>query len=89
MSAARAIARRAFADARVRTLSFALLWAVSSLLQAVAYREGYPTLAERLQLARTAGENTAVRLLYGQPHDLLSVGGYVGWRKARPGWSTG
>ena len=80
MPAASAIARRSFADARARTLSFALLFAVSSLLQAVAYREGYPMLTDRLELARTVGENTAVRLLYGQPHNLLSVGGYTGWR---------
>ena len=44
---ASAIARRAFADARVRTISFALLFAFASLTQATAYREGYPTLADR------------------------------------------
>jgi ABC-2 type transport system permease protein len=77
---ASAIARRAFADARVRTYSFAALFGVSGLLQATAYRAAYPTAAERLDLARTVGGNTAVRLLYGTPHDLLSVGGYVGWR---------
>ena len=80
MSASSAIARRAFADALVRTISFGLLFALSALLQAIAYRDGYPTLAERTKLARTVTENTAVRLLYGQPHDLLSVGGYASWR---------
>ena len=80
MAGASAIARRAFWDARVRTISFALLFFVAALTQATAYREGYPTLAERLKFARTVGENDAARLLYGAPHELLSVGGYVSWR---------
>jgi polyether ionophore transport system permease protein len=80
VAGASTIARRAFADARVRTISFALLFFVAALTQATAYREGYPTLAERLTFARTVGANDAARLLYGAPHDLLSVGGYVSWR---------
>jgi polyether ionophore transport system permease protein len=80
VAGASAIARRAFADSRVRTISFALLFFVAALTQATAYREGYPTLAERLKFARTVGENDAARLLYGAPHDLLSVGGYASWR---------
>jgi ABC-2 type transport system permease protein len=80
VAGASAIARRAFADARVRTISFALLFFVAALTQATAYREGYPTIAERLKFARTVGENDAARLLYGAPHDPLSVGGYVSWR---------
>lgn len=80
MAGASAIARRAFSDARVRTISFALLFFVAALTQATAYREGYPTLAERLKFARTVGENDSARLLYGAPHELLSVGGYVSWR---------
>ena len=80
MAAASAVARRAFADARVRTISFALLFALSAVIQATAYREGYPTLADRRDFARSVGENDAARLLYGMPHDLVSVGGYVSWR---------
>jgi ABC-2 type transport system permease protein len=80
VAAASAIARRALADSRLRTISFGLLFLLSSLTQATAYREGYPTLAERQDFARTVGENDAARLLYGVPHDLLSVGGYVSWR---------
>jgi ABC-2 type transport system permease protein len=80
VTAASAIARRAFADARVRTISFVLLFFLGALTQATAYREGYSTLAERLKFACTVGENDAARLLYGTPHDLLTVGGYVGWR---------
>jgi polyether ionophore transport system permease protein len=77
---ASAIARRAFGDARVRTISFALLFFIAALTQATAYREGYPTLAERQRFARSVGGNDAARLLYGTPHDLLSTGGYVSWR---------
>jgi polyether ionophore transport system permease protein len=77
---ASAIARRAFADARVRTISFALLFFLAALTQATAYREGYPTLEDRLRFARSVGQNDAARLLYGLPLDLLSLGGYVTWR---------
>ena len=80
MSAAGAIARRAFADARVRTISFALLFVFSTYAQVTGYRSAYPTLADRAVFARSFGDNGAVRLLYGTPHDLLSVGGYVAWR---------
>lgn len=80
MAGASAIARRSFIDARFRTISFGLLFVLSALTQATAYREGYPTLADRLDFARSVGENDAARLLYGTPHDLLSVGGYVSWR---------
>jgi ABC-2 type transport system permease protein len=57
-----------------------LLFFVSAVTQATAYREGYPTLADRLDFARSVGENDAARLLYGAPRDLLSVSGYVSWR---------
>ena len=79
---ASAIARRAFADARVRTISFALLlFAFAAYLQATAYREGYPTLEDRLAVRARASARTMPRaLLYGEPHDLLTVGGYVSWR---------
>jgi ABC-2 type transport system permease protein len=80
VAAARAIAGRALADSRTRTLSFGLLFLLSAVTQATAYREGYPTRADRLDFARSVGENDAARLLYGTPHDLLSVGGYVSWR---------
>jgi ABC-2 type transport system permease protein len=80
VAGASAVALRSFADARVRTISFALLFFLAAVTQATAYREGYPTLADRLKFARSVGENDAARLLYGTPHDLLSVGGYVSWR---------
>jgi ABC-2 type transport system permease protein len=80
VAAASAIAWRAFADARVRTISFALLFALSAVIQATAYREGYPTLEDRRDFARSIGETDVARLLYGTPHDLVTVGGYVSWR---------
>lgn len=80
MSASSAVARRAFADGRARTASFALLFAFAAAAQVIGYRSTYPTRADRLAFARTFGDNGAIRLFYGVPHDLLTVGGYAGWR---------
>ncbi|MGE5407277.1 MAG: hypothetical protein ACM3NV_01550 [Syntrophothermus sp.] len=79
-AAARAIARRAWADGRTRTLSFGVLFGVAALIQAVGYRHSYPTVLERLRFAASFGANKTVRLFYGVPHDLIHVGGYVSWR---------
>jgi ABC-2 type transport system permease protein len=75
-----ALARRTFADARTRTISFGLLFFFGAYAQAAGYRTAAPTLADRIEFARNFGDNKAVRLLYGIPHDLTTVGGYVGWR---------
>jgi hypothetical protein len=80
MSPASALFRRALGDSRVRTLSFALLFAFATVTQATTYRSTYPTLAERMELARTFGDNQGTRLLYGMPHDLLTTGGWMSWR---------
>jgi ABC-2 type transport system permease protein len=80
VSAVRALARQTLRDARTRTISFALLFLLGAGVQGSAYRAAYPTLQDRLQLERSFGENRAVRLLYGVPHDLLTVGGYMSWR---------
>ncbi len=85
MRPASAIARRALADSRVRTGSFAALLAIIPYANAVTYRRSYPTLAERIGFARSFGSNKAVELFYGVPHDLLSVGGYTAWRLAGAG----
>jgi ABC-2 type transport system permease protein len=77
---ARAIARRAYADGRIRTYSFAALFFLTCYANVVAYRSAYPNLADRLALARSLGTNDAVRLFYGEPYDLLTVGGYAAWR---------
>jgi ABC-2 type transport system permease protein len=80
VSPARAIALRAFADARARTISFGLLFLFTSAAVVLGYRSAYPTRADRLEFARSIGDTEAVRLLYGVPRDLLTVGGYAGWR---------
>jgi ABC-2 type transport system permease protein len=79
-SPARALARRAFRDARVRTIAYAYLFAGIAYAQVVAYRDAYPSLASRLAFARSFFDNKAVRLFYGEPHDLLTVDGYAAWR---------
>ena len=76
----RALARRAFRDARVRTISFAYLFALIAYIQPVGYRDAYPTLSSRLAFARSFADNKAIRLFYGVPHDLLAVSGYTAWR---------
>jgi ABC-2 type transport system permease protein len=77
---ARALARRAFRDARVRTISFAYLFGLYSYIQPVGYRHAYPTVADRVGFSRSFSDNKAIRLFYGLPHDLLTVSGYAAWR---------
>lgn len=74
------LARRAFRDARIRTLSFAYLFAAAAYVNPVSYRHTYATLAERLQFAHSFAHNKAVVLFYGKAFDLLTVGGYSAWR---------
>jgi ABC-2 type transport system permease protein len=80
MRPARAVAHRAFWDARTRTISFALLFLFAAAATVVGYRDAYPTAADRAEFARSFGDSQAIRLLYGVPRDLLTVGGYAGWR---------
>jgi ABC-2 type transport system permease protein len=75
-----ALARRAFHDARVRTFTFAYVFAGYAYIQAVGYRHTYPTVADRLAFARSFANNKALRLFYGEPHNLLTIGGYCAWR---------
>lgn len=74
------MARQAMRDARVRTAAFAYLFVVYGYVQVRGYRGTYPTRADRLAFAAGFGDNAGLRLLYGRPYDLLSVGGYVAWR---------
>lgn len=78
--ARRALARRAFADGRVRTIAFGLFFLLIAYVNVIGYRRSYTTVADRLALARSFGDNKAVRLFYGAPYDLLTVGGYSAWR---------
>lgn len=80
LAPARALARRTFRDARVRTISFACLFAVIAYIQPVGYRDAYPALSSRLAFARSFADNKAIRLFYGVPHNLLTVSGYTAWR---------
>ena len=80
MKAARALALRAFRDARVRTIAFAYLFAVYAYIQPVGYRHAYPTPADRLSFAQSFADNAGLRLLYGDPHHVQTVIGYTAWR---------
>jgi polyether ionophore transport system permease protein len=80
MSATSAIARRALADSRVRNGCCALFFLLYAYANVVGYRHSYPTLADRVEFAKTFGANKTVQLFYGVPHDLRTVGGYVAWR---------
>jgi ABC-2 type transport system permease protein len=77
-----ALARRTFLDARVRTIAFAYLFAIASILNPVSYRHTYSTRAQRQAFADSFAHNKAVVLFYGKAHDLLTVGGYSAWRTA-------
>jgi ABC-2 type transport system permease protein len=79
-SAVAALARRAFLDARTRTIVFAYIFAVYSWLQAAGYHSAYPTIADRIAFARSFAGNDAIRLFYGYPYDVVTVGGYSAWR---------
>jgi len=80
MGPASAITRRAFVSARVQTASFTWFFALVALINVVGYRHSYSTLEERLAFAKSFGDNVALRLFYGVPHDLTSIGGYTAWR---------
>ncbi len=77
---ARALVRLGLRNARVRTIAFACLFAAYSYIQPAGYRHAYPTLADRRAFAGSFGDNKALRLFYGEPHDLLTVSGYTAWR---------
>jgi ABC-2 type transport system permease protein len=82
MAALSAIARRRFAAGRTRDLCFAAFFFIYAWGQTAAYRSTYPTMQDRLDFAKTFGDNKSVRLFYGEPHDLLTAGGYAAWRVA-------
>jgi ABC-2 type transport system permease protein len=75
-----ALARRAFRDARTRTVAFAYLFLIYAYIQPAGFAHAYPTLADRLAFARSFAGNDALRLFYGYPFDPLTVGGYSAWR---------
>ncbi len=79
-SPAAALVRRAFLDARTRTVAFTYIFAVYSWVQAAGYRSAYPTLADRTAFARSFAGNAAIRLFYGYPYHVVTIGGYSAWR---------
>jgi ABC-2 type transport system permease protein len=78
--ASRALFRRALRDGRTRTMAFAYLFAVYAYIQPVGYRHSYPTAAERLSFAHSFASNKGLRLIYGQPFDVITPSGYSAWR---------
>ncbi len=79
-SPAAALVRRAFLDARTRTAAFTYIFAIYSWVQAAGYRSTYPTLADRMAFARSFAGNAAIRLFYGYPYHVITIGGYSAWR---------
>jgi ABC-2 type transport system permease protein len=80
LRAARALARQAFRDARIRTFAFAYLFAIYSYIQPAGFRHAYPTLGDRISFAHSFAGNDAIRLFYGYPYDVVTIGGYSAWR---------
>lgn len=75
-----ALVRRLVADAGVRTLGFALIFAVFSYIQPFGYRRAYPSEAGRAVFATGFAHNVGLRIFYGEPFDIVSIGGYTAWR---------
>ena len=75
-----ALTRRAFLDARTRSVAFAYVFVVYAYLQPAGYHSAYPTVAERAAFAHAFAGNAALRLFYGYPFDVLTVRGYSAWR---------
>jgi len=79
-SPARAVVRHALRGERVRLGVIALIAVLYTLANVIGYAQAYPTLASRVQFARAFSDNIALRLFYGVPHDLTTVGGFFEFR---------
>jgi ABC-2 type transport system permease protein len=79
-SAEPVLIRRAFLDAKVRTLAFVYVFAAYAYVQPVGYRSAYRDLSDRIAFARSFGQNVGLKLLYGDPHGVQTVSGYTAWR---------
>jgi ABC-2 type transport system permease protein len=80
VAAAEALVKRAFRDARTRTIAFAYTFALYAYIQPAGYRHAYPTLKDREAFAHSFAGNDALRLFYGYPYDPTTVSGYSAWR---------
>jgi ABC-2 type transport system permease protein len=79
-SPASSVTLHAIRGERVRAGVMTAIAALYALANVVGYRQAYPTQASREEFARAFSDNIALRLFYGIPHDLASVGGYVEFR---------
>ena len=61
-------------------MAFTYIFAIYSWVQAAGYRSTYPTLADRMAFARSFAGNAAIRLFYGYPYHVITIGGYSAWR---------
>ncbi|HKV68078.1 MAG TPA: hypothetical protein VJN72_08300, partial [Gaiellales bacterium] len=75
-----AVVRHALRGERVRLGVIALIAVLYTLANVIGYAQAYPTLASREQFARAFSDNIALRLFYGVPHDLTTVGGFFEFR---------
>jgi ABC-2 type transport system permease protein len=75
-----AVGRRALRGERVRLGVVAAIAALYTATNVIGYRDTYPTEAARQRFAAAFGDNPALRLFYGVPHDLASVAGYAEFR---------
>jgi ABC-2 type transport system permease protein len=57
-----------------------LIMVLNAAGNVIGYRDTYPDEASRQQFAAAFQGNLALRLFYGVPRDLASVGGYVEFR---------
>jgi len=77
---ANAVVRHALRGERVRLGVIVLIAVLYTLANVIGYAQAYPTLASREQFARAFSDNIALRLFYGVPHDLTTVGGFFEFR---------
>ncbi|MFN8075427.1 MAG: hypothetical protein U0Q15_08420 [Kineosporiaceae bacterium] len=80
MSAVRVLARLTARRLAPRTLWWSLGLAVMVAASGSAYRQTYPTAADRAALTSGIGADPAMAALLGPARDLSTVGGFLVWR---------
>ncbi len=74
------ILRNAVRMERVRLAVIGLIMVLYAAVNVIGYRDTYSDAAARQQFAAAFQGSLALRLFYGVPHDLATVGGYVEFR---------
>ncbi len=74
------VALRTLRDTRVRDGAFAASSRAGADPAARLPATLFLTVADRAAFASSFGDNAAIRLFYGTPHELLTAGGYTAWR---------